>query len=251
MGSSDKGGKIIFSDNIAFSEALGTAMTVFGANVESNHNCFWTPGQPDFRYDGAGFSSLKMYQAASGLDRDSIFSDPQFVSSIPIAPLDFRINRGSACDSAPSHTLIAEPAGGTYDHDQTAIGDPVIGALRVATTANRTAPSAQICDSHCFQHPFEVASSVYLVRLKFAPGMLSGGKREFGFVLNGRKVVVQFDPSKTTGSEGALLQSFLVRASGASIVLEPDATTDTSVVTEVTITRFDTVHGDGPQVIPW
>ncbi len=35
MGSSDKGGKIIFSDNIAFSGVPGTAMTVFGANVAS------------------------------------------------------------------------------------------------------------------------------------------------------------------------------------------------------------------------
>ena len=58
------------------------------------------------------------------------------------------------------------------------------------------------------------------------------------------------EPPKTV-DPAALLRSFLVRPDAASIVLEPDASTDTSVVTDVAIIPFDTVHGDGPQVIPW
>ena len=63
-------------------------------------------------------------------------------------------------------------------------------------------------------------------------------------------MAVAFEPSKT-GDSDALLRSFLVRPDAASIVLEPDASTDTSDVTEVAIMPFDTVHGDGLQVIPW
>ncbi len=251
MGSSDKGGKIIFSDNIAVSVVPGTSMTVFGANVASNHNCFWTPGQTVFRYNNSNFSSLKLYQAGSGLDKDSIFSDPQFLTSTPITPLDFRIDPSSACDSAVVNTLIPDSAAGrTYDHDDLVTGKPVIGALRVDKTATRTEPSTQMCNFHCFRHPFVVASNVYLVRLTFASSLLSGEKHEFSFFLNGRRMAVAFEPSKT-GDSDALLRSFLVRPDAASIVLEPDASTDTSVVTEVAIMPFDTVHGDGLQVIPW
>ncbi len=252
MGSSDKGGKVIFSDNIALSAIPGTAMTVFGANVESDHNCYWAPGQTVFRFNHASFSSLKTYQARSGLDRDSIFADPRFVSSPPIAPLDFRIDPSSACDSTAVHVLIPDPANGrTYDHDHIRMGEPVIGALRVDKTANRSTPSTQICNSQCFRHPFAVANSVYLVRMKFDAGVLSRQKHGFSFVLNGRKVAADFDPSGTTGTDDSLLQSFLVRPGGASILLQADANTDTSAVTEVEIATFDTVHGNGPQVIPW
>jgi parallel beta-helix repeat protein len=252
MGSSDKGGKIIFSDNIAFSAIPGTAMTVFGANVESDHNCFSAPANAVFRYNNVIFPSLKTYQEGSGLDRHSLFSDPRFVSSTPIAPLDFRIDPSSPCDSAAVHVLISDPVNGrTYDHDHITTGEPAIGALRVDQKANRSAPSTQICNSQCFRHPFAVANTVYLVRLKFAPSVLSGQKHVFSFALNGRKVAADFDPSETTGTDDSLLQSFLVRPSGASILLQADANTDTSVVTEVAIAPFDTVHGDGPQVIPW
>ena len=89
------------------------------------------------------------------------------------------------------------------------------------------------------------------MRLKFPSGALSGQRGEFAFVLNGKKVAAGFDPSEATSPDDSLVQCFLVRPGGASIVLEPDASTDTSVVGEVDITPFDTVHGDGPQVIPW
>jgi hypothetical protein len=73
----------------------------------------------------------------------------------------------------------------------------------------------------------------------------------FNFVLSGRKVAVEFNSSETNSSDDALVQSFLVRADGGPITLEAGANGDSSVVTKVDITPFDTNHGDGPQVIPW
>ncbi|MGA9041175.1 MAG: right-handed parallel beta-helix repeat-containing protein [Terriglobales bacterium] len=249
MGSSDKGGKIVFSDNIASSSAPGTAMTVFGANVASNHNCFSTLGQPIFRYNGATFPALTKYQAASGLDRNSIFSDPQFFSSAPFTPLDFRLNPSSGCNSPALNIPLADLAEGrTYDHDVT--GNSVIGALRAAKPDNpATAP--ETCKSHCFQHPFAVANGVYLVRLKFAPSVQSRPKQEVGFVLNGRKVAAQFDLTEIVDPADTLFRSFLVRPDGATITLDPDPTSDISLITEVDIVPFDTSHGKGSQVIPW
>lgn len=252
MGSSDKGGKILFSDNIAFSSLPGTAMTVFGANVASDHNCFWTSGKPVFRYKNASFSSLDTYGAGSDLDRDSVFADPQFVSSTPIAPLDFRPRIASGCNSPAAHSPLADSTNGrTYDHDHVIAGAASIGARWADNAPNQPAAFTRMCNSHCFLHPFAVPNGVYLVRLKFASSALSEQRGEFTFVLNGRKVEAKFEPSETTSPDDSLAQSFLVRPGGASIALEPDANTDTSVVTEVDITPFDTVHGDGPQVIPW
>ena len=252
MGSSDKGGKVVFSDNIVFSSVSGGAMAMFGANVSSNHNCFSTPGQPVFRYNKTSFSSLATYQAGSGIDRDSVFSDPQFASSTPLTPLDFRPSASSRCNLPALNIPLADPANGrTYDHDRIVASDPVIGALRVDKTANQTTASEQTCKSHCFQHPFAVSSGVYLVRLKFASSVRSGQNREFSFFLNGRKVAAAFEPSEIAGADDDLLQYFLVRPNDASIKLEQDANSDISVVTEVAVMPFDTSHGDGLQVIPW
>jgi parallel beta-helix repeat protein len=252
MGSSNKGGRIVFSDNIAFSSVPGNAMTVFGANVASDHNCFSTPGQPVFRYNDASSPSLKTHQAESGLDRNSVFSDPRFFSSTPLTPLDFRPSAKSGCNSPALNIPIADPANGrTYDHDRIVAGDPVIGALRVDKTASQSAAVTHSCKSRCFLHPFAVPSGVYLVRLTFAPGALSTEEREFSFVLNGRKVVAEFESSNITGADDILLHYFLVHPNGASIILAPDANTDISVVTEVDIMPFDTSHGDGLQVISW
>jgi hypothetical protein len=252
MGSSNKGGKIIFSDNIAFSAVPGTAMTAFGASVASNHNCFWTPGQPAYRYNNANFASLESYQAASGLERGSVFSNPQFLRSTPITPLDFRIESSSGCDSPAANILIPDSVSGrTYDHDQVAMGEPVIGALRADRATNRSPAFNQTCNSRCFPRSFAVASGVYLVCVKFVPGMPAEQERELSFVLNGRKVAAVLNASETTAPDGTLLRCFLVRPGGTSIMLEPDTTNNTSVVAEVDITLFDTAHGDGPQVIPW
>jgi parallel beta-helix repeat protein len=252
-GSSKNGGKVVFSDNIAVSSVSGNAMTVFGANAESNHNCFSTAGQPVFRYNDVTFTSLKTFQAESGIDRGSIFSDPQFRSLTHLSPLDFRLSPNSGCNLRASEISIADPGNGrTYDHDHAGPGDPVIGALRVDNTADQTPALTQSCKSHCFQHPFAVASGVYLVRLKFAPSVRSGPKAEFSFVLNGRKVAAELESPEMAGSDDDLLvQYFLVRPGGASITLEPDTTSGISLVTEVDIMPFDTSHGDGVQVIPW
>ena len=252
MGSSDKGGKIEFTDNLAFSSAPGNVMTVFGANVASNHNCFSTPGQPVFRYNKASFSSLSAYQAGSGLEQDSVFSDPQFLSPTPLTPLDFRPSASSGCSSPALSLPSADLANGrTYDHDHVVAGNPVIGALWADKRASQAAASAHTCKSRCFQHPFAVPSGVYLVRLTFASSVRSRQKREFSFVLNGRKVAAEFEPSEITGSNDSPPQYFLVRTNDASITLEQDASSDISAVTEVVIVPFDTSHGDGPQVIPW
>jgi parallel beta-helix repeat protein len=252
MGSSDKGGKIVFSDNIVFSSVPGTAMTIFGANVASTHNCFSTPGQPVFRYNKVSFPSLKTYQAASGLEQDSIFSDPQFLSLAPVTPLDFRPGINSGCNS-PALNIPSQDSsnGGTYDHDRPVTGDTVIGALRVDKTAGKTAALTQTCRTHCFQHSFTVPNFVYLVRLTFAPSVLSGQNHEFRFVINGRRVVADFGSSNIAGSDDNLVQSFLVRSDGTSITIVPDTNTDVAAVTEVDIRPFDTSHGDGPQVISW
>jgi parallel beta-helix repeat protein len=252
MASSDKGGKVEFTDNIAFSSAPGNAMTTFGPNVASNHNCFSTPGQAVFRYNKASFPSLAAYQAGSGLDQDSVFSDPQFLSSTPLTPLDFRPSVRSGCNSPALNHPLADPADGrTYDHDHVTAGDPVIGALRTDKIASQTATSTQACKSQCFLHPFAVPSGVYLVRLKFASSVRSGQNREFSFVLNGRKVAAEFEAPEIAGSDDDLLQYFLVRPDDSSITLAPDANSDTSAITEVAIILFDTSHGEGLQVIPW
>jgi parallel beta-helix repeat protein len=252
MATSDKGGKVEFTDNIAFSLAPGNAMTTFGENVVSNHNCFSTPGQAVFRYNKTNFASLADYQAGSGLDRDSVFSDPQFLSSTPLTPLDFRPGVSSGCNSPALNHPLADPANGrTYDHDHVTGGNLVIGALRADKTASQTAAYTQTCKSQCFQHPFAVPSGVYLLRLKFASNMSSGQNREFSFVLNGRKVTAEFETSTIAGSDDDLLQYFLVRPNNGSITLVPDANSDTSTITEVAIILFDSSHGEGSQVIPW
>jgi parallel beta-helix repeat protein len=244
MGSSAKGGAILFSNNIAFAASPGAAMTIFGANVESDHNCYFSVGQPDFRYNNTSFSSLRTYQQASRLDRTSFFSDPQFASSAPTAPIDFRISAASTCNSPASTVPLADSANGrTYDHDQNVNGDPVIGALRPEKRAEITAIS---CISHCFQRTFTVPNGVYLVRLQFAPEALLRQHPEFSFVLNDRKVAVEFEPSADY-----LDEEFLVRPERNLIKLQANANADCSIVTNVEIISFDSSHGDGAQVVPW
>jgi hypothetical protein len=250
MGSSVKGGKVIFSDNIAASTIAGNAMTIFGANVASDHNCFFTSGEPVFSYSKKKFSSLETYQRESGLDRNSVFSDPQFLSAVPITPLDFRINLRSGCNSSSSTVPSVDAATGlSYDHDHEISGVPIIGALRVDTTAGHTGSLAQSCTSQCFEHRFVVPNGVYLVAVKFAPSVVRQ-KSEIGFILNGRKIVPEFEPS-APGDSNIPVRNFLVRPDNASIMLEPDTNTDTSVVTGVDILPFDTSHGDRTQVISW
>ena len=250
-GSSATGGKVEFSDNLAASTVAGPAMTSFGPNVTSNHNCFSAPGVPTFQYYGGMFPSLSAYQIASGLDRDSVFSDPQFVVASPRAPLDFRISAKSGCNSAAlsvSSPLLSET--GTYDHDRELPTNRVIGALRVDANADQDRRAGQSCTAHCFGTSFRVSGGVYLLTLKFGPDVVNRAK-EFSFQVNGREEEADFASSAPAASLDAGAQSFLVRPECNSIVVQPDVDTDTSVVTEVDIERFDTSHGDGLQVIPW
>lgn len=251
MGSSVKGGKIVFSDNMAASTIAGSMMAVFGPSVTSNHNCFFTPGEPVFSYSKTEFSSLKAYQAASGLDADSVFSDPQFFSEGPITPLDFRISPRSACNSPASNVSFADSTDGrTYDHDRELSDTPIIGALRINRMTSQADSRIQSCASQCFEHEFSVPRGVYLVRLRFAPTVLSQTSKII-FVLNGRRVIAEFEPSTSANSDDALSRYFVVRSDVGSLMLTSGTNTDTALVTEVDIQPFDTSHGDGPQVISW
>jgi hypothetical protein len=250
MGSSHNGG-IIFSDNIISATSATGAMTSYGSNVESNHNCFFGTGEPLFIHFKAKFTSLKAYQEESGLDLDSIYADPQFSAAMPTTPLDFLVQSGSGCISKASAIPSFDAAGGrTYDHDRDIVRAPIIGAFRADDGAHRTDTFSRSCTSHCFNHRFSVPPGVYLVRLKFAPSTLSR-QSQFAFVLNGRTFEVEFDPSAVAESDDPLLRYFLVRPDRTSIVLESKATTDTSLIAEVKILHFDTNHGDGPQAISW
>ncbi|MGA2099157.1 MAG: right-handed parallel beta-helix repeat-containing protein [Candidatus Acidiferrum sp.] len=250
MGSSDKGGKIVFSDNIVSSAVAGSAMTLFGANVVSTHNCFYAPGEPVFSYSKAKFPSLKSYQAQSGLDSDSIFADPQFLSAMPVTPLGFQPSSTSGCNSPASNVALADAANGrTFDHDREVAGSPIIGALRVDQPSRPTSPPLQSCKSDCLKRTFTVPVGVYLVRVRFVSAVLDH-KQDVSLVLNGRRVAAEFDSSAPAGPD-ALLRYFLVRPDGNSIALATDANTDISVVSDVDVIAFDARHGDGTQVIPW
>jgi len=249
-GSSAKGGKVEFSNNLAASTVAGPTMTSFGTNVTSNHNCFSAPGVPTFQYGGAMFSSLSAYQTASGLDHDSVFADPQFEVRSPRTPLDFRISAKSRCNSAASSvssTLLSETD--TYDHDHELTTDRVIGALRVDPDAGQTDHGGRAGTAHCFGTSFHVSGGVYLLTLKFAPDVLNHATK-FSFQINGWEEGAEFAPSAPDASLDASVR-FLVRPEGNLIVLQPDADANSSVVTEVDIERFDASHGDGLQVIPW
>jgi hypothetical protein len=251
MGSALKGGKVIFSDNIAASTFTGSAMAVFGANVTSNHNCFFTPGEPVFSYSRTDFSSLRSYQAASDLDADSIFSDPGFLSAAPITPLDFRIRPTSGCNSPASNSpFVYASDGRTYDQDHDLPDSPVIGALQGKEPTTQIRGQSHSCAPRCFGQRFFVPSGVYLVRLKFEPRALS---RTAGasFALNNRRITAEFDPSALADPEDLLSRYFLVRAEGGSITLDSTANTSPSLITEVDVLPFDASHGEGPQVIPW
>jgi hypothetical protein len=250
MGSSDEG-KIVFSDNIVSATTGVGTITSFGSNVESNHNCFFTTGVPLFTHFKTQFKSLKTYQEESGLDRDSIYADPQFAGTMPITPLDFLVRPGSGCISKASDIPSFNAAEGrTYDDDRGTAGSPIIGALHVDDVARRVDTTSKSCTSQCFKRKFTVLPGVYIVSLKFAPAVLSQ-QPKFTFVLNGRTFEVEFNPSVVAQLDDALLRYFLVRPDGVSITLETKETTDTSIVTEVDILRFDTIHGDGPQATSW
>jgi parallel beta-helix repeat protein len=250
MGSANNRGRVVFFDNIAAATIPGSALTTYGASVTSNHNCFFAPGEPVFIRSKTTLLSLAAYQTNSGLDRDSVFADPRFISKEPLTPLDFRITSSSGCNSQASPIPFANSADDrTYDHDRQISNSPVIGALRVDSTAGPVHAVTQFCRSDCFNHSFTVPNGVYLVRLKFEAGSRNRTS-EFRFFLNGRKMVADSQPSVLVDSN-APSQDFLVRPDKNSITLDADNGIDTSVVTEVEIRPFDTSHGGGLQVLSW
>jgi parallel beta helix pectate lyase-like protein len=251
MGSSKNAGTILFSDNLLLSTARLPAMTVFGANVTSTHNCFFTLGQPVFTYSNQKFSSLKSYQDATGLDRDSIFADPQFAVQHPSVPLEFRVGQASACNSPARFIPPRTPSDArTYDHDRPGDGTPIMGAFGANRNEGFVPTSRVSCKIHCFERAFAVHAGVYLISLTFSPAVLTQGT-EFHFTLNGRKVVADFDSAVDGDANHPLRRRFIVRPEGFLIVLGPDANQDLSVVSGVEIEPFDTDHGRGLQVVAW
>jgi parallel beta helix pectate lyase-like protein len=251
MGSTKNAGKIVFSDNLLSSTGSQAPLVTFDATVTSAHNCFFSSGQPLFRYSNEKFSSLKAYQAATILDHDSIFGDPRFLVQAPTVPLDFRTSVTSPCNSPARFVLLPNRSDArTYDHDRKVDGAAVIGAFRVDRKGSENATSEQSCKVHCFGRSFPVASGVYLISLKFAPVVLTK-KTEFSFALNGRKVVAEFDSVPGDHADDPLERKFLVRPDGRSIVLRQDPGGDSSVVTDVNIRVFDRPHGRELQVIAW
>jgi hypothetical protein len=66
--------------------------------VDSNNNCFYdetdSAAGADFTWNGNSYDDLASYQAASGLDSNSIWADPKFVDA---ANDDYRLGSDSPC----------------------------------------------------------------------------------------------------------------------------------------------------------
>jgi parallel beta-helix repeat protein len=246
MGSAGKGdGKVIFSDNIAASTVGGATLAAFGPDVVSNHNCFFAPGDLVFTYAKKPFHDLATYREISGLEKDSIVGDPQFVSITPITPLDFRIAVASGCNS-PAVDITATERARTYDHDLGIADRVVIGAFQADPKAKPSGKFRQLCSHNCLGRRFEVSNEVYLLRMKVVAG---AELAQAGLIINDTKVAADANPQLISNDD--LFRYFLVRPGGGSIVLEPDVGTDTLSISEISILPFDTSHGEGTQVISW
>lgn len=244
MGSASKGGKVVFSDNIAVSATGAAMLAVYGPDVMSNHNCFFTAGEPTFTYAKKTFHDLATYREASGLEKDSVIADPQFVSGVPVTPLNFRIAAGSGCNS-PAIDIPGAERARTYDHDLSIANKPVIGAFRI--DAAKTSEFRQLCSKNCLGRRFEVPDEIYLVRVKMVAGVSK--PEQISLILNGTRVVAEAMPQIASNTD--LSRYFLVRPGRDSIVIEADVGMNTSAVAEVSILPFDTSHGEGVQVISW
>jgi hypothetical protein len=248
MGSADKGGQVVFSNNIVFSTLAGNTLTAFGPNVVSNHNCFFTPGAPVFSYSRASFYTLATYRQTSSLEKDSVMADPQFFSSTPVAPLDFRVRPTSDCNSLAKN-VPAAAQDYTYDHDRAKAEKTAIGAFEVGAVSAWPGNVRQSCRAHCFGRPFHVAEGVYLVNIRFSPAALNNIS-ELNLLLNGTRVIADSKPS-LPGSDDDMTWHFLVRPENDLILLQPDGNLDDHVLAEVEIAPFDISHGEGQQIIPW
>ena len=104
-------GAIIFRNNIVYgSGALmerGLKGDESGTNVSSDYNLFYTTGTPTFVNLGTSYYSLAAYQAASGQDAHSVFGNPVFASSTPVAATDFLLQSLSPGVYAGENLLTA------------------------------------------------------------------------------------------------------------------------------------------------
>jgi hypothetical protein len=247
MGSSEEGGKIVFSGNIAASTVADATLVAFGPGVLSSHNCFFAPGQGVFSYSETRFSTLAEYREKSGLDRDSIFADPEFLSASPITPLDFHMNPASACNSTLPRSQASSP-NAAYDRGPAARKRRTTGAFSLDTRAKLSGGLRLLCRSDCFGHGFNVPGGVYLIAVRFGAGAFTQTP-EIDFFLNGIRVTA--DSASAIYSQDGTLRYFLVRTLAGSIILEPGTGISNSVVDEVSIQPFDHSHGEGAQAIAW
>lgn len=246
MGSSNKGGRVEFSNNIAASTIAGISMTAFGPGVASDHNCFFEPGTPVFTYATTTLQTFAAYQQQSGLDKNSVVADPQFFSPAPTTPLDLRIRAGSKCDSPATVPESDRPY--TYDHDATIPDKPVMGAFAANALPAWSENVQQSCKSRCRGHRFIVSSGVYLVRIAFSSTSLSE-TLEPALILNSTKVVAKTGTTQEASRDS--VRQFLVRPEDNSIVLDLEPGADESAISQIDIFPFDSSHGDGLQIISW
>ena len=71
------------------------------------YNLFYTTGTPTFVNLGTSYYSLAAYQAASGQDAHSVFGNPVFASSTPVAATDFLLQSLSPGVYAGENLLTA------------------------------------------------------------------------------------------------------------------------------------------------
>ncbi len=90
-------GSVEFYNNIVYGAKPTGQLTNFDGNdVVSENNCFY--GNGVFRFGSTNYSTLSAYQSATGLETDSIFSDPEFAfTPHPESALDLQLMTGSAC----------------------------------------------------------------------------------------------------------------------------------------------------------
>jgi hypothetical protein len=93
-------GKIYFRNNLVYSaNPVGTLLST-GANTDSDFNCFYTSGVPIFVNGSGTYQDLAAFSRAVGDDQHSVFGDPRFAVSTPVAANDFHLSTLSPCLAA-------------------------------------------------------------------------------------------------------------------------------------------------------
>lgn len=93
-------GKIHFRNNLVYSaNPVGTLLST-GANTDSDFNCFYTSGVPIFVNGSGTYQGLTAFSRAVGDEQHSVFGDPRFAVSTPVAANDFHLSTLSPCLAA-------------------------------------------------------------------------------------------------------------------------------------------------------